>query len=429
MRILLHGYNYAPELTGIGRYTGEMGAWLASRGHRVSVLTAPPYYPEWQVHSAYQGRGWIREWLAGVELLRAPMYVPSRVTGSKRMLLESSFGVSCLRWWPRLFRQRWDVVVAICPPLITSLTPLILARSQNIPFIFHLQDMQLDAARELGMIRQSAILSTLEGLEQYLFSHATTVTTISASMAARLQNKGVPPERLHLLANWADLKEISPGPRMNSRRRELGLTNEIVVLYAGNMGEKQGLEIILASAAMLLQEPTIKFILVGEGAAKSRLLAVAKQRGLDNVLFLPLQSEAQFPPLLAMGDIHLVVQKQKAADLVMPSKLTNILAAGRPFIATAFPETELACVTVDSQAGLLIPPEDPSALAQAVAKLAADETSRQEMGHKGRAYAEVWLDREAILSSFEGLLYQLTGSLRSSVHHTSGRFVSSPPPG
>ena len=410
MHILIHGYNYAPELTGIGRYTGEMATWLASHGHQVTVLTAPPYYPEWKVHHDYQDRGWLQEWLEGVEVFRVPMYVPTQVSNIKRMILELSFAVSSLRWLPRLFRQNWDIIIAICPPLISSLTPLTLARRRRIPFILHLQDMQLDAARDLGMIRHPMILRCLERMEQYLFSNSAVITTISASMSAKLQAKGISPERLQLFPNWADPAKINPMPRLNPKRQELGLTDEIVILYAGNMGAKQGLEIILESAARLQGESNIKFILAGEGAAKSRLVALAREKHLDNINILPLQSEQEFPLLLALGDIHLVIQKQKAADLVMPSKLTNILAAGRPFIATALPGTELANVTESSQAGVLIPPENASELAQAIMKLAAAEQARVKMGQLARTYAENWLDKETILSRFETLLYRVINS-------------------
>ena len=144
----------------------------------------------------------------------------------------------------------------------------------------------------------------------------------------------------------------------------MGLNTEIMVLYAGNMGEKQGLEVILDAAALTRHNPGIRYVLVGEGAARERLMDRARRLALDTVSFWPLQARDRFPLLLAAADIHLVVQKHKASDLVMPSKLGNILAAGRPFIATALPETELGRVTLESQAGLLVPPEDAGSLAQ-----------------------------------------------------------------
>ncbi len=411
MRLLIHGYNYAPELVGIGKYTGELGVWLASRGHRVTALTAPPYYPQWRVLEEYRPQRWQREWLDGVEVLRAPQYVPARVTGKGRLLQEISFAASGLYWWlTYLLRQPWDAVVAVCPPLTSGLVPALLARRRALPLVIHVQDLQLDAARELGILRQPQLLAGLTRLERHMLRQARAVTTISGAMAARLTAKGVPVPRLHVLPNWADLDNIRPGPRDNLIRRELGLTSETIVLYAGNLGEKQGLEVVLQAAALTRQNPSIRYLIVGEGAARARLMLLAQSQGLKNLIFWPLQASSRFPRLLAAADLHLVVQRQKAADLVMPSKLTNILAAGRPFIATTTPGTELARVTTESRAGLIVPPADADSLAQAVLRLAGDPTLRKQMAGRGREYAEAFWNRERILRQWEDLLQGLANN-------------------
>ena len=409
MRLLIHGMNYAPELVGIGKYTGELGAYLASRGHQVTVLAAAPYYPQWRVQEDYRPQRWRREWLDGVEVLRAPQYVPARVTGKGRLLQEISFSASCLYWWLTcLRRQPWDAVVAVCPPMTSGLVPGFFWRRRSIPLVIHVQDLQLDAARELGILSQPILLHGLAGVERRLFRRAQAVTTISRSMLDRLEAKGVPAARLHLLPNWADLDNIRPESRHNDLRRELGLTSEIVVLYAGNLGEKQGLEVVLRAAALTREERSIRYLMAGEGAARERLKWLAENLGLDNLLFLPLQSNNRFPLLLAAADIHLVVQRQQAADLVMPSKLTNIMAAGRPFIATTDAGTELGRVSIDSQAGLVTPAEDAEALAQAIQRLAKDLGLREQMSARARQYAEAHWSQEHLLRQWEDLLFRLT---------------------
>ncbi len=407
MRLFLYGYNYTPELTGIGRYTGEMATWLAARGHKVTVLTGMPYYPEWRVHPAYKGKGWMREWRDGVEVLRSPLHVPSKVTGKGRIMLELSFAVSCLYWWPHIFSRRWDAVLVICPPSLTIFLPLLLARQQGINLILHFQDFQLDVARKLGILPHGLSVSMLDRLDRFFLDQANMNTAISEGMLARLRDKGIPAHRLKLLPNWADLETIRPGSDNNDLRKELGFNSEVIVLYAGSMGEKQGLEVILESARLTERRTDIRYIIAGEGGTKARLMASAKNQSLENVLFLPLQPEERFPQFLAVGDIHLVVQKAEASDLLMPSKLTNILAAGRPFVTTALPGTELAKVAEESQAGLLVPPEDSGALAQAIIKLADGRGLRQKMGKKARQYAENHLSRDVILSRFEDALLNL----------------------
>jgi colanic acid biosynthesis glycosyl transferase WcaI len=408
VRLLIHGMNYAPELVGIGKFTGELGAYLASRGHRVTVLAAAPYYPQWRVQEDYRPQRWRREWLDGVEVLRAPQYVPARVTGQGRLLQEISFTASCLYWWlTGLLRQPWDAVVAVCPPLTSGLVPGFFCQPRGLPLVIHVQDLQLDAARELGILRQPILLHGLAGVERRLLRRAQAVTTISRSMLDRLEAKGVPAARLHLLPNWADLDNIRPGPRHNAIRRELGLTAEIVVLYAGNLGEKQGLEVVLQAAALTRDDSSIRYLMAGAGAARERLKWLAENLGLDNLCFLPVQSRSRFPALLAAADIHLVVQRQQAADLVMPSKLPNIMAAGRPFIATTAAGTELGRVTVESQAGLLARPEDAGSLAQAIRRLAADSGLRERLSVQGRQYAEAHWGREQLLRQWEELLLGL----------------------
>jgi colanic acid biosynthesis glycosyl transferase WcaI len=407
MRVLIHGINYAPELIGIGRYTGGMASWLASRGHQVTVLTAFPFYPQWRIQQGNGGLKWLREWQEGVEVLRAPLFVPYRVSTKTRLIQELTFGGSCLGWWPHLFRRRWDSILAVCPPLQMGLMPWWLSRRQGVPFIFHVQDLQVDLALKLGLLRQNGLSSWLPALEGWLLRKAAAITTISQGMAARLEKKGVPAARISLLPNWADLEDIRPLPRENPLSREFGLTSNIVVLYAGNLGEKQGLETVLECASLTRKDSRLQYVVAGEGASKDRLLKLAGEYSLDNLVFLSLQSKDRFPFLLAAGDIHLVVQKEEAGDLVMPSKLANILAAGRPFIASAWPETELARVAAASRAGVLVPPGDASALAQAVFRLTEDQETLEAMGVRGRRYAETHLERDGILQRLEELLHQL----------------------
>jgi colanic acid biosynthesis glycosyl transferase WcaI len=298
--------------------------------------------------------------------------------------------------------------VAVWPPMQSSSIPAVLARCFGVPLVIHVQDLQLDAARELGILCQPLFLACLKRMECSLFCQARAVTTISRSMMARIEAKGVPAARLHFLPNWADLDNIRPGQRHQEVRQELGLNSQIVVLYAGNIGEKQGLEVVLQAASLTRSDPDIRYLMVGEGASRARLEWLAESQGLDNLIFLPLQSNDRFPQLLAAADLHLVVQRQKAADLVMPSKLTNILASGGPFIATTSAETELGRVTMESQAGVMVPPEDAGALAQAILKLARDPGLRQQMSVRARKYAEAFWGREHILRQWEDLLLGLT---------------------
>jgi colanic acid biosynthesis glycosyl transferase WcaI len=226
-------------------------------------------------------------------------------------------------------------------------------------------------------------------------------------MQQRMVDKGISEDRVYLFPNWADTEFVRPLQRDNEIRREFGVErDDVLVLHAGNMGEKQGLELILEAAERLRGRTEIKFAMVGAGAACERLQQTARKRGLDNLRFYPLQPLERLPLLLAAGDIHLVVQRREAADLVMPSKLTNILSAGRASIATVDPGTAIYKILNNHGCGLTVP-HSAMELVESIASLADDVELRERLGLSARRYAELYLQKDQILSSFETELRNL----------------------
>lgn len=408
MRILIHSINYAPEVTSTGKYTGEMGEWLAARGHEVRVVTAPPYYPAWRVEEGYSAREYRRERLAGAEVWRCPLWVPAKPTGIKRLLHLASFAASSL---PAMLRQvswRPDVVVVTEPPLLCAPQAWLTARLCGARMWLHIQDFELDAAAGLGMLGGGGVQRVLSGVEKLFSRGAARVSTITETMRRRAIDKGVPKNRTYLFPNWSDIEFVHPMSRDNEVRREFGAGPEdVLALYAGNMGEKHGLDLVLDTAERLRGRREIKFVMAGDGAARERLERAARKRGLDNLRFFPVQPLERLPRMLAAGDIHLVVQKREAADLVMPSKLTNILAAGRPSVATADPDTTLHDVLVEHDCGIATTPGSVEELAGAIAALAGDPQRRERMGRNAREHAEANLEKDGILSGFEEKLREL----------------------
>jgi colanic acid biosynthesis glycosyl transferase WcaI len=203
---------------------------------------------------------------------------------------------------------------------------------------------------------------------------------------------------------------VRPLPRNNAFREQYGFTDEqTVCLYSGNMGEKQGMDLIIQAADRLRNVQNIQFVMAGDGAAKSRLEELSEQANLDNLRFVPLQPVEQLPEFLAFADVHFVIQKRQVADLVMPSKLTNILAAGRPTLATAAEGTSLYQLLTSEDAGLVTSPEDLAAFVNAILALHQSPALRERLGHHARKYAEKFLDKESILSGFETTLKDLVG--------------------
>jgi colanic acid biosynthesis glycosyl transferase WcaI len=450
MRTLIYGLNFSPELTGIGKYTGEMAAWLAARGHDVRVVTAPPYYPDWKV-----GKGFRNEWTTTVidcrgagaphnddeahpslqakrgnpgclVVYRCPLWVPHQPGGIKRLLHLASFAFSSL---PVLLRQvfwRPDVVWVVEPALFCAPAAIVVARLSGARTWLHVQDFEIDAAFELGLLRGERLRCAVTAAERWLMRRFDVVSTISKNMHQRLLNKGLIPANTRMATNWVNMADFSlPSPvGVAAYRAELGVDNDtILALYSGNMGGKQGLELLAQIAGLCLCDASkhkILFVFCGNGPGRADL--VARCQGLSNVRFLDLQPTELLPNLLAAADIHLLPQRHDAADLVMPSKLTGMLASARPVVATAAMGTELADVitggavaTVDkacafepvAACGVVVPPGDAETFAAAVQALAADALRREKLGSAGYLYAQAYLDRDAVLQRFESDLLAL----------------------
>lgn len=404
MKILLYGLNYAPEAVGTGRYSGELGAWLAAQGHRVRVIAAPPYYPAWRV-SAGAKRWWRRETLEGVRVTRVPLYVPRRPRGLTRMLHLGSFALSSLpvALWQGL-TWRPDVVFAVAPTLAAAPGAWLAARLGGAKAWLHLQDFELEAAFGLGLARGSWLKRLALRVERCLLRRFDRVSSISPAMLRRLADKGVRPGRLVEFRNWADCQAVRPTPPDAALAAALGLPpGRRVALYSGNLGEKQGVEILVEAASRLARRDDLVFLLVGEGSARSRLEAAAA--GLPNLLLRPLVPLEQLNALLSLAAIHLLPQRADAADLVLPSKLTGMLASGRPVVATAAPGTGL----YDEVAGcgVTVPPGDSAAFAAAIGQLLDDAALATRLGATARQRALERWDREAILPRLEAALAAL----------------------
>jgi len=398
MKILMYCLNYAPELTGIGKYTSEQAEWLVAQGHEVRVITAPPYYPEWRIAEGFSASSYTREMRNGVTVLRAPLWVPRKPSGLKRLVHLATFAASSL---PLLFWQtRWkpDAVFVVEPPLFCSPATLLFGKVFGSKTWLHIQDFEVDAAFALGLLKSKRARQLVERVERWLLRKFDCVSTISQAMKRLAQAKGVDTNRLVHFPNWVDVASIHPGVDGQSIREALGIPkNAIVALYSGNMGRKQGLEMLGEAAGILRHSEKVHFILCGHGPGKAELEKACEQ--LPRTHFLPLQPVERLPLLLASADIHLLPQRVDAADLVMPSKLTGMLASGKAIVATAGNDTEVAHVVKGR--GIVVAPGNSLALATAIQTLADNDALRTTYGAAARQYAETNLALDSLLARFE----------------------------
>ncbi|QSI31090.1 WcaI family glycosyltransferase [Variovorax sp. RKNM96] len=417
MKILLYSMNFTPELAGIGKYSGEMADWLAARGHEVRVIAAPPSFPHWAVFEGYSAWAYRKTERNGVTIWRAPTWVPSRPRALARMAHLFSFMLSSM---PLLLAQaRWrpDLVFVVEPPLFCAPAVLFFSKMLGIKSWLHIQDYEVDAAFGLGLVRGAGVRRLALSVERWLLRGFNRVSTISAAMVDKAKSKGIGESRLVLFPNWVDLSAIRPitdameatqaalhGPGADAGfRARLGIpADALVVLYAGSLGTKQGIEVLAEAARLLVYARNIHFVICGNGPSREPLMSACIR--LTNVHFLDLQPVERLNELLGMADIHVLPQRADAADLVMPSKLAGMLASGKAVIVTAHPGTELGHVV--SGCGLVVPPGDAAALAEAIEQLALAPTVREALGAAGRAFAQAELDQNAILSRFEQEMFR-----------------------
>ena len=401
MKILVYGINYSPELTGIGKYTGEMVEWMASQGHEVRVITAPPYYPEWQVGKHYSSWRYRREEGAAT-VWRCPLYVPKQPSTLKRLIHLGSFALSS--FFPLMAQRRWkpDRIIGVVPTLFCTPGMRLLGKLSGARTLLHIQDYEVDAMLGLGMAgkgKGGKVARLASAFERSGLHNVDYVSTISRSMMNKAPEKGVAAEKVIFFPNWSEVarfRDVAPAD-VAALRAQLGLAEaHKIVLYSGNIGEKQGLENVIDAAAALSDKPW-QFVIVGQGGGKARLEKMARERGLQNIQFFPLQSYDALPALLKMADCHLVVQKRGAADAVLPSKLTNILAVGGNAVITAEAHTELGqlCTSLPGIA-VCVEPESVPAL---VAGIEQALTMPKE-NTVARDYAERTIEKENVLSQF-----------------------------
>ncbi|OPK10874.1 glycosyltransferase WbuB [Pseudomonas sp. VI4.1] len=398
MKILLYGINYSPELTGIGKYSGEMACWLAAQGHEVRVVTAPPYYPDWKVWQGFSSWRFSKRQEAGVTVIRCPLYVPSRPTAIKRLLhlisfsLSSAFAVLAqLRWKP-------DLVMLVVPTMFCAPQALALAKLTGAKSVLHIQDYEVDALFGLSIVKGDKLKRFAFAFERAVLRAFDRVSTISSGMLQRAEQKGVDKEQLRFFPNWSETARFHDVPRNAQLLSRLGVDPaKRVLLYSGNIGEKQGLECVIDAAEQLAERTELVFLVVGEGAGKARLLDMCLQRGLSNVIFAPLQPYEDLPSLLASADCHLVIQKRGAADAVLPSKLTNILAVGGNALITADPDTSLGLLCSEYPGiATLVEPESVRALIMGIEAVLAMPVPNVI----ATRYASEFLDKDHILTRF-----------------------------
>jgi colanic acid biosynthesis glycosyl transferase WcaI len=399
-KILVIGINYLPEMIGCSRYTSDLVRFIAGADCRTEVVTAPPHYPGWEVQSPYRARSYKTERTGNVTVIRCPIFTKRNGGGLWRMIAPMTFGVSSLPaiLW-RAIRFRPDVILCVFPTLFAAPAAVLARRLTGASLVYHVQDLEVDAAFAVGHLNAPWLHRVGLAFEWRMLGAADRVISISQRMCDRIAAKGVPSERISLVRNWVDTKQIHPrGDGAGFRRRHAVPADAFTVMYAGHVGAKQALEVLLDAARLCHATPRLSFIIAGDGPMKSPLMATYAD--LSNVVWLPLQPECELCDMLNAADVHVLPQRRSAADLVLPSKLGGMLASGKRLIIAADRGTELADLL--DGAATLVPPEDPAALADAV--MHAFDQPDPDATLAARLSLAAALDRNVLLQQFQSLL-------------------------
>ncbi|MFE3516319.1 glycosyltransferase [Streptomyces sp. NPDC059166] len=387
--------NYAPELTGIGPYATQLAEHWAASGARTEVLTGMPHYPAWRVDERYRGAWRREESRQGVRVHRRRHYVPPRQTALRRAAFEASVLLHGVLAPPSV---RPDAVVSQMPSLAGGVIGARLARRHRVPHIPVVQDLMGAAAAQSGIRGGDRAAAVAARAERYALRGAALVGVIHESFVEGVTALGVDPGRIRVVPNWTHVESPS-GDRAATRARLGWSPDTPVLLHSGNMGLKQGLDVLVALARLA---PDIKVVLMGDGNQRDPLRERAA--GLENLQFLPPAAAEDFTDILAAADVLAVTQRASVLDMSVPSKLTSYFVSGRPVVASVAGEGGTADEVRRSGAGVLVAPEDAAALLTVVRTLAADRAAADALGANGPLYVARHLGREAGLARFDALL-------------------------
>ena len=402
MRVVVIGINYPPEVAGIAPHTAALCRHLAARGDEVYLVTAKPHYPAWRVSAEHRQFGFPRRTLDGVQVIRVPSYIPAH-PGSliRRLLYDGSFAL--IAGLTALLLPRADVYLYVgAQPAVAAATALV-ARIRRRPWVAKVADLAVNAGAAVGIIRHSVLVRLLRAVEYTAYRRAGAVVVLTKGFADELTRHGVRGQELHLVPDSEDLDSLRPTRTRTETRRRHGLDpDRPLVTHIGGIGRKQGLQVAARAASEDLTDAC--WLLVGDGPERP---AVDRSAPADRMRFLPFLSRPDLADLLAASDLALLTQRRSLINAVVPSKLVTYMAAGLPVVASIHADSEAARLIRRANCGLVVEPEAPALLRDAIAELLADPDRRRQLGSAGRTFAECEFDRSKAVARQAAILESL----------------------
>lgn len=405
MRLLIICPHYEPDTAPTGIVMTAIGDELARAGHRLHVVTSLPWYEHHRVVPGWEGRLVRSQAADWGRITRVHPFPTAKTSIGARALGFAGFsGLALLAGLSG--RSRPDVVLAMSPPITLAAAGWAAARRHRAPLVLNLQDIFPDAAAAVGAVGRRGVAAAAR-LERWLYRRAAAVTVLSEDQRANVAAKLDPgwATELRVIPNFADAGRIRPRSRRTRYRSEHGLGDRTVVMYAGNVGLSQPLELMVAAARAHRRRDDVVFVVNGGGSARPGLEAAAA--GLRNLVLVDFQPPDRLSEVLASADVHVIALRRGLAGLSVPSKLYSIMAAGRPVVASVDPGTEIPRLVEAAGCGVVVAPEDPGGFSAAVESLIDDPGRRRAMGERGRVFAESWTTPAAVGAAYAGLFEDL----------------------
>ncbi|MFT7473459.1 MAG: colanic acid biosynthesis glycosyl transferase WcaI [Verrucomicrobiales bacterium] len=402
MKIQVLCPHFEPDSAPTGEFMSAIVNHLGDMGHELHVVTALPWYRDHAVEAGWEGKLTRTETRSWGQITRVHPFPTDKSNIGARAAAFAGFTAIGLGT-AVIDRFDADVVFAMSPPLSLGVAGWLAAKRRRVPFVFNIQDVFPDVAIETGTISSPRVIAAAKRLEKFVYDRADVVTVLSEEMQRNVQDKTDSATRI--IPNFVDISTFEPQPLENSYRREFGLEGKRVVMYCGNVGFSQSIELLADAAREMADLDDVVFIVNGGGSAIGEVKRRAK--GLSNFRVIPYQPVERVPEVLAAADIHVIPLRKGLAWSSVPSKLYKILAVERPVIASVDEGTEVGRVVIDAGAGHAVPPDVAGPLVASLRELLASESTRNQMGRAGRAWVEQWVTPERAAAEYEQVFDEL----------------------